>query len=76
LGVNRDSLLNLRALEADRIVTWRNFSDPSQMVAKQYRVSSWPYCMVLDQQGAIQYKGAVGSFAGAVVDDLLDSPKE
>ena len=76
LGVNRDALLNLRALEADRIVTWRNFSDPSQIAAKQYRVSSWPYCMVLDQQGAIQYKGAVGSFAGAVVDDLLAAQKE
>ena len=76
LGVNRDSLPNLRALEADRLVTWRNFSDPAQSVAKQYRVSSWPYCMVLDQQGAIQYKGAVGSFAGAVVDDLLTNQKD
>jgi hypothetical protein len=32
--------------------------------------------MVLDQQGAIQYKGAVGSFAGAVVDDLLTNQKD
>lgn len=71
LGVNRDALANLRALEADRLVTWRNFSDPNQTVAKQYKISSWPYCMVLDQKGAIQYKGPVGSFADAVAVDLL-----
>jgi len=71
LGVNRDSLANLRALEADRIVTWRNFSDPQQIIAKQYRIGYWPYCIVLDQEGAIQYRGAVGSFASAVADGLL-----
>ncbi len=71
LGVNRDSLANLRALEADRLVTWRNFSDPSQTVAGQYRISSWPYCIVLDQKGTIQYKGPVGSFADAVANDLI-----
>lgn len=71
LGVNRDALVNLRALEADRLVTWRNFSDPNQTVARQYRIGSWPYCIVLDQKGAIQYKGPVGSFADAVANDLL-----
>lgn len=71
LGVNRDLLVNLRALEADRLVTWRNFSDPGQTVARQYRISSWPYCIVLDQMGAIQYKGPVGSFADAVANDLI-----
>jgi len=71
LGVNRDTLNNLRALEADRIVTWRNFSDPGQMIAKQYRINSWPYCIVLDQKGAIQYRGSVGAFGDAVVNDLL-----
>ena len=76
LGVNRDSLNNLRALEADRIVTWRNFTDPNQAIAKQYRINSWPYCMVLDKQGVIRYKGAVGSFADAVVSDLLTYKKE
>lgn len=71
LGVNRDSLPNLRALEADRIVTWRNFSDPKQIIAKEYRISAWPYCIILDRQGIIRYKGAVGSFADAVANDLL-----
>jgi peroxiredoxin len=75
LGVNRDSLANLRALEADRIVTWRNFTDPKQIISKEYRVSSWPYCMILDQQGVIRYKGAVGSFADVVASDLLADNK-
>lgn len=71
LGVNRDNLRNLRALEADRIVTWRNISDPDQKIARQYHIGSWPYCMVLDKKGVIQYRGAIGSFANAVVNDLL-----
>lgn len=81
IGVNRDRLKNLRALEADRIVTWRNISDPEQKIAKAYYINSWPYCMVLDQKGIIQYSGIIGSFADAVVADLLaakpdpDTPK-
>lgn len=71
LGVNRDTVLNLRALEADRIVSWRNFSDPEQKIAKHYRIGSWPHCMVIDQKGAIQYRGTVGAFADAVANDLL-----
>ncbi len=71
LGVNRDTLPNLRALEADQIVTWRNFSDPKEDIAKVYRVTSWPYCLVLDQQGKIAYRGTPGSFADAVSSGLL-----
>lgn len=71
LGVNRDTLANLRALEADQLVTWRNFSDPKQEIAKAYRVNSWPYCLVLDQEGEIAYRGAPGSFADAVANNLL-----
>lgn len=72
LGVNRDSLTNLRALEGDGLVTWKNFADPNQEIAKAYRVASWPYCMVLDQEGVIHYRGMIGSFADAVVNDLLE----
>ncbi len=71
LGVNRDSLENLRALEADRIVTWRNISDPEQSIAKAYHISSWPFCMVLDQKGVIRYTGAIGTFVDAAISDLL-----
>jgi peroxiredoxin len=76
LGVNRDSLMNLRALEADRLVTWRNFSDPQQKIVKDYRVSGWPYCMVLGKDGVIHYRGSVGSFADAVANDLLLSKEK
>ncbi len=76
LGVNRDSLMNLRALEADRLVTWRNFSDPQQKIARDYRVSGWPYCMVLGRDGVIHYRGLVGSFAEAVANDLLLTPEK
>lgn len=75
VGVNRDSLRNLRALEADRLVTWRNFSDPDQKIAKDYRVTGWPYCLVLGKDGVIHYRGAVGSFADAVASDLLHRKK-
>lgn len=71
LGVNRDARANLRTLEAEGIVTWRNFSDPLQKIARQYHISSSPFCLILDQKGNIQYKGSVGSFADAVVNDLL-----
>ena len=71
MGVNRDTLANLRLLEADQITTWRNFSDPKQELAKVYRVSTWPYCLVLDQNGVIAYRGTPGSFADAVASDLL-----
>lgn len=76
LGVNRDTLPNLRALRADNIVTWRNFSDPGQDIAKAYRVATWPYCLVLDQNGVIAYRGAPGSFADAVANNLLLPEKE
>jgi len=71
LGVNRDTRTNLRTLEADRIVTWRNFSDPDQKIDKIYRINVWPYCLVLDQQGVIRYRGTPGAFADAVANELL-----
>jgi peroxiredoxin len=75
LGVNRDSITNLRALEADGLVTWRNFTDPKQRIGKTYRIASWPYCLVLDQKGVISYHGNVGSFADAVANSLLTPEK-
>jgi peroxiredoxin len=71
LGVNRDSLNNLRALEADALVTWRNFSDAQQKIFNDYRVTSSPYCLVLDQKGIIKYRGNIGAFADAVSNELL-----
>ena len=73
LGVNRDSLTNLRALEADQIVTWRNFSDPKQEIAKSYRLAAWPYCLILDQEGVIAYRGSLGAICTVVANDLLSA---
>ena len=77
LGVNRDDIQKLRSLKKDDLVTWRNFSDADQKIAKAYRIARWPFCMVIDQNGVIQYRGNIGSFAEAVADSLIlpKSPK-
>jgi peroxiredoxin len=71
VGVNRDSLPKLRSLEADGIVSWRNFSDVSNQLAREYRVASWPLVYVLDGERKIQYAGTPGSFAELTADALL-----
>ncbi|MGB0775158.1 MAG: TlpA disulfide reductase family protein [Akkermansiaceae bacterium] len=71
LGVNRDSRENLRALEADSIATWRSFSDTEGKISHTYRVSRWPYCIVIDKKGIIRYSGNLGTFAHATANDLL-----
>jgi peroxiredoxin len=75
LGVNHDSLEKLRSMEADGIVSWRNFSDPSNQLAGEYRVGSWPLVYVLDGERKIHYAGAPGSFAELTVDALLSETK-
>lgn len=71
LGINRDDFMTLRRVEAESMVAWKNISDPKNDIAKKYRISSTPYCMVLDQAGIIRYRGNVGSFANAVAEGLL-----
>lgn len=71
LGVNRDDLMTLRRVEAEEMMGWKNVSDPKRETLQKYRVSTTPYCMVLDQKGVIKYRGNIGSFANAVADDLI-----
>lgn len=71
LGVNRDDFMTLRRIEAENMIEWKSVSDPQQEITKKYRVSSTPYCMVLDKKGTIAYRGLVGSFASAVADELM-----
>jgi peroxiredoxin len=71
LGVNQDSLEKLRSLEGDGSVSWRSFSDPSNQLARTYRVVSWPLLYVLDGERRIQYAGMPGSFADLTVEALL-----
>ncbi len=71
LGVNHDSLEKLRSLEAEGSITWRNFSDPSNQLSREYRVGSLPLVYVLDGERKIHYAGAPGSFAQLTAEALL-----
>lgn len=75
IGVNNDPVEKLRALQADRSVTWTNFSDPENKLAKEYRVGSWPLVYVLDGERKIQYTGAPGSFAELTAEALIAEVK-
>ncbi|MFM2221298.1 MAG: hypothetical protein RLZZ553_1046 [Verrucomicrobiota bacterium] len=71
IGVTNDSLASLRTMQADGVVTWRNFLDPKGELARQYRVATMPYCYVLDHERKIQYAGTPGSFVELTSDALL-----
>jgi peroxiredoxin len=71
IGVNHDPIDKLRSLEASSTVTWRNFSDPTNQLAGEYRVGSWPLVYVLDGERKIHYAGPQGSFAEATAEALL-----
>jgi peroxiredoxin len=75
LGVNNDPETALRALEANDTVTWQNFSDPDNKLAREYRIGSWPTVFVLDGQRKIHYSGAPGSFAELTAEALLAEAK-
>lgn len=74
VGVNQDPLAKQRSLEANGIVNWKSFSDPTKELANQYRVGIWPLVYVLDGDRKINFAGPPGSFAEATVDALL-APK-
>jgi peroxiredoxin len=71
IGVNSDPLEKLRALEAANQTTWPNLSDPSNTLAAQYRIGSWPLIYVLDGKRKIHYSGAQGSFAELTAEALI-----
>ncbi len=75
LGVNNDPVEKLRALQADNTITWPNFSDPENKLAKQYRIGNWPLVYVLDAERKIHYTGAPGSFVEFTVEALLSELK-
>ena len=75
IGVNRDSLENLRRLVVAGQSVGESFTDPTGKLFQQYRVSSAPFCYVIDQSGRVQYSGAPGSFVDFAVSALLNPPK-
>lgn len=76
LGVNRDSLADLRKMEQAGVIAGKTFSDPQRKLFQTYRVQQAPFCFVLDDKGVIQYVGGVGSFAELTVDALLNPASE
>jgi peroxiredoxin len=75
LGVNNDPEAALRALQANDTVTWQNFSDPQNKLAKEFRIGSWPAVFVLDGERKIHYAGTPGSFAELTAEALLSELK-
>ena len=57
--------------QADDTVTWTNFSDPENKLAREYRIGLWPVVFVLDGERKIHYSGAPGSFAELTAEALL-----
>jgi len=70
IGINHDPVEKLQALRKEGTVTWRNLSDPNNLLARDYRVGVWPMVYVLDHQRRIHYAGALGSFAELTADAL------
>lgn len=71
IGVTSDSLPSLRSMQADGLITWRNFLDPKGELARQYRIQTMPFCYVLDHQRKIQYVGNPGSFVELTSEALI-----
>ena len=75
IGVNNDPVEKLRVLQAEDTVTWPNFSDPEDKLAKEYRIGLWPFVFVLDGDRKIHYAGQPGSFAELTAEALLSEIK-
>jgi len=71
VGVTPESLDRIRTLQADGSIKWNNIIDPTDKLAGEYRMTSRPAILVLDEKGTIQYTGLPGSFAELTVDALL-----
>lgn len=75
VGVNRDSLANLRKLVAAGQSVGKSFSDPQGKLFEKYRVSNAPACYVLDTEGVIRHIGAPDSFVDFTISALLAEEK-
>jgi peroxiredoxin len=76
VGVNNDTLAALRAMQADGRVTWKNFTDPENKLAQEYRVGTWPLAYVLDGERKIRFMGAPGSFVELTVEAVMSENGE
>ena len=76
LGVTPESAERIRTLQGDGSILWNNISDPTEKLAKEYRIKSRPAVFVMDAEGKIQYTGLPGSFVELTVDALLNPEKK
>lgn len=78
LGITPEAFDRIRELQADGSIKWNNIIDPTDKLAKEYRIAARPAAFVIGPDGKIEYIGLPGSFAELTVDALLagDAPKE
>lgn len=78
LGITPEAGERIRELQGDGSIRWNNIIDPTDKLAKEYRIATRPAVLVLDPQGKIEYTGLPGSFAELTVDALLagDGPEK
>jgi len=75
-GINNDSTPSLREMQKKPdLITFPNFSDPKNHLAREYRIGIWPLAYVLDGQRKIHYAGPPGSFVDITVAALLEESK-
>ncbi len=76
LGINNNSKASLREMQKQPdLITFPNFSDPQNHLAREYRIGIWPLVYVLDGQRKIHYAGPPGSFVDITVAALLEETK-
>ena len=69
--MNNDTLDALRAMQADGRVTWKNFTDPENKLAQDYRVGALLLAYVLDGERKIRFVGTPGSFVELTVEAVM-----
>lgn len=73
LGITPESLERIRTLQADGSIKWNNIIDPTDKLAREYRIASRPVVLVLDDKEKIEYTGLPGSFLELTLDALLSA---
>lgn len=71
LGITPEAHNRIRELQADGSIKWNNIIDPTDKLAKEYRIAARPAVFVIGPDGKIEYTGLPGSFAELTVDALL-----
>lgn len=70
--VNKDTTENLKTMVDMGRTVGVTFTDPNAELFTTYRVSTSPWCVVLNKKGVIEYTGPVGSFADLTIDAVLE----